>query len=268
MKRDPCLDPTLCHVHLRMLWTGETQAKKWSSSTITPANWPFSTLGTWSRRLRSSLLPWWTSAHTLAKACMPRSTSPPMLGRNDVKRSHVELWSCCRFCSKRFELCRCGARVFASCSTIIRMATRSVPNLELQAASAVSFCGNPAVEACRGPAPEEARKRDAEWGTGRKSGHRAAFCIPLIVPRSIAYNIFERHTCHGCRYVKSDCFILFHIFVCGASCHLHQLEQDAWVRMWACLRPDMAERTATDSAGQERPIKLGSKVFLFDIFVR
>ncbi|CAL1136673.1 unnamed protein product, partial [Cladocopium goreaui] len=65
------------------------------------------------------------------------------------------------------------------------------------------------------PTPEEARKRDAEWGNGRKSGHRAAFCIPLIVPRSIAYNIFERHT------------------------------------------PDMAEKTVKDSAGQERPIKLG-----------
>lgn len=29
----------------------------------------------------------------------------------------------------------------------------------------------------------------------------------------------------------------------------------------------MAEGTATDSAGQERPIKLGSKVFLFDTLV-
>ncbi|CAL1136671.1 unnamed protein product [Cladocopium goreaui] len=65
------------------------------------------------------------------------------------------------------------------------------------------------------PTPEEAQKRDAEWGNGRKSGHRAAFCIPLIVPRSIAYHIFERHT------------------------------------------PDMAEKTVKDSAGQERPIKLG-----------
>ena len=44
------------------------------------------------------------------------------------------------------------------------------------------------------PETKESRKRDNEWGNGRKSGHRAAFCIPLLVPCSIAYNIFERHT--------------------------------------------------------------------------
>ena len=64
------------------------------------------------------------------------------------------------------------------------------------------FRRNSAFEAFRGPTLdlEEARKRDAQWGTGRKFGHRAAFCIPLIVPHSIAYNIFERHTCHSCQY--------------------------------------------------------------------
>ena len=65
------------------------------------------------------------------------------------------------------------------------------------------------------PEQQESRKRDLEWGDGRKAGHRAAFCIPLLVPCSIAYSIFERHT------------------------------------------PDMAERTVKDSAGQERPIRLG-----------
>jgi len=45
------------------------------------------------------------------------------------------------------------------------------------------------------PDPSEAGRVEKEWGSGRgKSGHRAAFCIPLIVPRSIAYNIFERQT--------------------------------------------------------------------------
>ena len=50
------------------------------------------------------------------------------------------------------------------------------------------------------------------------------------------------------------------LFACGASCNLNQLEQDAFGRMCTCLRPDMAVKTVKDSAGQERPIKLGSKL--------
>ena len=42
--------------------------------------------------------------------------------------------------------------------------------------------------------------------------------------------------------------------------------------MWVCLRPDLAERMVKDSAGQERPIKLGPKLWVscsnFDAFVR
>ena len=33
-------------------------------------------------------------------------------------------------------------------------------------------------------------------------------------------------------------------------------------RMWVCLRPDLAERMVKDSAGQERPIKLGPKLWV------
>ena len=44
--------------------------------------------------------------------------------------------------------------------------------------------------------PEEAEPQrvSREWGSTRPQGHRAAFCIPLIVPKDMAYNIFERHT--------------------------------------------------------------------------
>mmetsp|Transcript_22693 Transcript_22693/g.26706 ORF Transcript_22693/g.26706 Transcript_22693/m.26706 type:complete len:93 (+) Transcript_22693:461-739(+) len=41
---------------------------------------------------------------------------------------------------------------------------------------------------------ERVQKRDREWGTGCQDGHRAAFCIPFIVPASLAYNIFQRQT--------------------------------------------------------------------------
>ncbi|CAJ1408785.1 unnamed protein product [Effrenium voratum] len=40
----------------------------------------------------------------------------------------------------------------------------------------------------------ESQRVDREWGSGKADGHRAAFCVPLIVPKSIAYNIFERQT--------------------------------------------------------------------------
>ncbi|CAJ1398462.1 unnamed protein product [Effrenium voratum] len=33
-----------------------------------------------------------------------------------------------------------------------------------------------------------------EWGSANENGHRAAFCIPMIVPTAIAYNIFECQT--------------------------------------------------------------------------
>ena len=134
----------------------------------------------------------------------------------------------------------------------------------MQAARAISFCSNPAVEAFRGPTPEEAQKRDAQWGNGRgESGHRAAFCIPLIVPRSIAYNIFERHTFHGCRY---DCFTValrkFGTLCLWSVMSLKSVRARLWVQMCVCLRPDLAERTVKDSAGQECPIKLGPKLWV------
>ena len=31
-------------------------------------------------------------------------------------------------------------------------------------------------------------------GPGQRAGHRAGFCVPLIVPKKLAHNIFERHT--------------------------------------------------------------------------
>ncbi|CAE7614463.1 nphp3 [Symbiodinium sp. CCMP2456] len=33
-----------------------------------------------------------------------------------------------------------------------------------------------------------------EWGDDNPAGHRAEFCVPLIVPKSMAYSIFERQT--------------------------------------------------------------------------
>ena len=41
---------------------------------------------------------------------------------------------------------------------------------------------------------EDSRKRDQEWGAGNPQGHRAGFCVPLIVPVEMAYNIFQRQT--------------------------------------------------------------------------
>ena len=40
------------------------------------------------------------------------------------------------------------------------------------------------------------------------------------------------------------------------------LNERACGRMWVCLRPDLAERMVKDSAGQERPIKLGPKLWV------
>ncbi|CAE7372063.1 NPHP3, partial [Symbiodinium sp. KB8] len=40
----------------------------------------------------------------------------------------------------------------------------------------------------------ESQRVENEWGTGNSGGHRAAFCIPILVSRELAYNIFERQT--------------------------------------------------------------------------
>ncbi|CAE7173956.1 GST1 [Symbiodinium microadriaticum] len=44
------------------------------------------------------------------------------------------------------------------------------------------------------PFDEDGEKRNQEWGQGNRHGHRAGFCVPLIVPKKLAHNIFERHT--------------------------------------------------------------------------
>ena len=41
---------------------------------------------------------------------------------------------------------------------------------------------------------EEAKRVCHQWGEHNSSGHRGAFCIPLLVPSSLAYNIFVRQT--------------------------------------------------------------------------
>ncbi|CAE7740806.1 Klc, partial [Symbiodinium sp. CCMP2456] len=41
---------------------------------------------------------------------------------------------------------------------------------------------------------DECKLRNQEWGDGSALGHRAAFCVPLRVPRELAYNIFQRLT--------------------------------------------------------------------------
>ncbi|CAE7328763.1 Nphp3 [Symbiodinium necroappetens] len=46
----------------------------------------------------------------------------------------------------------------------------------------------------RDTSDEESRRVEKEWGDGNTTGHRAQFCVPLIVPDSIAYNIFEKQT--------------------------------------------------------------------------
>ena len=71
------------------LWSCKAQAKKWSLCTTTPTKRPSATSETWSRRPRSSLRPWWTSALTSARACMPRSTSLPLLGWNVMRNEAV-----------------------------------------------------------------------------------------------------------------------------------------------------------------------------------
>ncbi|CAE7228553.1 klc-2, partial [Symbiodinium microadriaticum] len=38
----------------------------------------------------------------------------------------------------------------------------------------------------------ESQRVEQEWGTGNSGGHRAAFCIPILVSMEIAYNIFEK----------------------------------------------------------------------------
>ena len=41
---------------------------------------------------------------------------------------------------------------------------------------------------------EESQRVQREFGDNNPIGHRAAFCIPMLVPLSMAYNIFERQT--------------------------------------------------------------------------
>ncbi|CAE7467834.1 Klc [Symbiodinium natans] len=48
-----------------------------------------------------------------------------------------------------------------------------------------------------GPEDEEAQRVCREWGEQCASGHRGAFCIPMLVPKAIAHNIFERQTRRG-----------------------------------------------------------------------
>ncbi|CAE7277931.1 KLC1 [Symbiodinium microadriaticum] len=44
------------------------------------------------------------------------------------------------------------------------------------------------------PADAESQRLEREWGSGNPGGHRAAFCIPVLAPRELAYNIFRRQT--------------------------------------------------------------------------
>ena len=41
---------------------------------------------------------------------------------------------------------------------------------------------------------EEAQRVCGEWGDQNPSGHRGSFCIPLLVPKALAFNIFARQT--------------------------------------------------------------------------
>ncbi|CAE7399376.1 klc-2 [Symbiodinium natans] len=50
---------------------------------------------------------------------------------------------------------------------------------------------NPLSFDAAGPEPQRVAR---EWGHENPQGHRAAFCIPLIVPKNTAYFIFERQT--------------------------------------------------------------------------
>ncbi|CAE7553271.1 NPHP3, partial [Symbiodinium necroappetens] len=40
----------------------------------------------------------------------------------------------------------------------------------------------------------ESQRVEKEWGAGNAGGHRAAFCIPILVSRELAYNTFEKQT--------------------------------------------------------------------------
>ncbi|CAE7455122.1 Klc2 [Symbiodinium natans] len=51
----------------------------------------------------------------------------------------------------------------------------------------------------------EPTRVNLEWGDGNQWGHRAAYCIPIIISASRAYNIFKRHTPDFAkRYVEVD----------------------------------------------------------------
>ena len=53
--------------------------------------------------------------------------------------------------------------------------------------------------------------------------------------------------------------------------NMYLSRSDPCGRMWVCLRPDLAERMVKDSAGQERPIKVGPKLWVscsnFDVIL-
>ncbi|CAE7793105.1 KLC1 [Symbiodinium sp. CCMP2456] len=40
----------------------------------------------------------------------------------------------------------------------------------------------------------EAERVAREWGDANPQGHRAAFCVPILAPKAVAFNIFERQT--------------------------------------------------------------------------
>ncbi|CAE7657014.1 NPHP3 [Symbiodinium necroappetens] len=47
----------------------------------------------------------------------------------------------------------------------------------------------------------ESQRVEKEWGAGNTGGHRAAFCIPIVVSTELAYNIFEKQACRGMQSV-------------------------------------------------------------------
>ncbi|CAE7599276.1 NPHP3, partial [Symbiodinium necroappetens] len=47
----------------------------------------------------------------------------------------------------------------------------------------------------------ESQRVENEWGAGNTGGHRAAFCIPIVVSAELAYNIFEKQACRGMQSV-------------------------------------------------------------------
>ena len=46
-------------------------------------------------------------------------------------------------------------------------------------------------------ADEESQRVLREWGDANPQGHRAAYCIPILATKQMAYNIFERQTRPG-----------------------------------------------------------------------